>query len=284
MTDIEYIRPLNLKEALSFLWEKGEDTKIIAGGTDVMVDLRSDGLDKKYLLDISRLEELKGIELNNKELSVGAGVTLSEIYSSKILKSNALALKKSAKNFASKQIRNIATIGGNVAHSSPCGDTVPALVVHDAKALVADKKGTRLVSMEEMATKAYMSCLSPRQILVKFILTPYQGGFTDFQKIGRRRELAVSRISMAVFVKKDKDGRISFLKIGLGACTPTPCKMESVEAFLTGKIPTENLIWEAGGILAGNMIKITGRRSSAIYKEPAVQGLFMRILYPVVKS
>jgi len=284
MTDIEYIRPLNLKEALSFLWEKGEDTKIIAGGTDVMVDLRSDGLDKKYLLDISRLEELKGIELNNKELSVGAGVTLSEIYSSKILKSNALALKKSAKNFASKQIRNIATIGGNVAHSSPCGDTVPALVVHDAKALVADKKGTRLVSMEEMATKAYMSCLSPGQILVKFILTPYQGGFTDFQKIGRRRELAVSRISMAVFVKKDKDGRISFLKIGLGACTPTPCKMESVEAFLTGKIPTENLIWEAGGILAGNMIKITGRRSSAIYKEPAVQGLFMRILYPVVKS
>ncbi|MBC8438191.1 MAG: FAD binding domain-containing protein, partial [Deltaproteobacteria bacterium] len=85
MTDIEYIRPLNLKEALSFLWEKGEDTKIIAGGTDVMVDLRSEGLDKKYLLDISRLEELKGIELNNKELSVGAGVTLSEIYSSEIL-------------------------------------------------------------------------------------------------------------------------------------------------------------------------------------------------------
>ena len=284
MTDIEYIRPLNLKEALSFLWEKGEDTKIIAGGTDVMVDLRSDGLDKKYLLDISRLEELKGIELNNKELSVGAGVTLSEIYSSEILESNALALKKSAKNFASKQIRNIATIGGNVAHSSPCGDTVPALVVHGAKALVADKKGTRLISMEEMATKAYMSCLSPRQILVKFILTPYQDGFTDFQKIGRRRELAVSRISMAVFVKKDKDGRISFFKIGLGACTPTPCKMESVEAFLTGKVPTEDLIWKAGGILAGNMIEITGRRSSAIYKEPAVQGLFMRILYPVVKS
>ena len=284
MTDIEYIRPLNLKEALSFLWEKGEDTKIIAGGTDVMVDLRSDGLDKKYLLDISRLEELKGIELNNKELSVGAGVTLSEIYSSEILESNALALKKSAKNFASKQIRNIATIGGNVAHSSPCGDTVPALVVHGAKALVADKKGTRIISMEEMATKAYMSCLSPRQILVKFILTPYQDGFTDFQKIGRRRELAVSRISMAVFVKKDKDGRISFFKVGLGACTPTPCKMESVEAFLTGKVPTEELIWEAGGILAKNMIEITGRRSSAIYKEPAVQGLFMRILYPVVKS
>jgi CO/xanthine dehydrogenase FAD-binding subunit len=294
MTDIEYIRPQTLQEALDFLWDNGEDTRVIAGGTDVMVDLKSDGLDKKYLLDINRLDELKGIGLsdkkllndkefsNGKELSVGAGVTLSEIYSSKILESYALALQKSAFNFASKQIRNIATIGGNVAHSSPCGDTVPALVVHGAKALVADKKGTRLVSMEEMATKAYMSCLTPRQIIVKFILTPYQDGFADFQKIGRRRELAVSRISMAVLAKKDKDAKISFLKIGLGACTPTPCKMGGVEAFLTGKVPTENLIWEAGRILAESMIKITGRRSSAVYKEPVVQGLFMRILYPMV--
>jgi CO/xanthine dehydrogenase FAD-binding subunit len=284
MTGIEYIRPLNLKQALDFLWENGEETKIIAGGTDVMVDLRSDGLDKKYLLDISRLDELKGIKLHDNELFVGAGVTLSEIYSSKILESNALVLKKSALNFASKQIRNIATIGGNVAHSSPCGDTVPALSVHGAKALVADKNGTRLVSMGEMATKAYHSSLTPRQIIVKFILTPYQDGFADFQKIGRRRELAVSRISMAVFVKKDSDGRISFLRVGLGACTPTPCKMGPVEAFLMGKLPTRELIWEAGRLLADKMIEITGRRPSVIYKEPAVQGLFMRILYPMVGS
>lgn len=282
MTDIEYIRPLNLKEALDFLWDNGEDTRIIAGGTDVMVDIRSDGLAKKYLLDISRLDELKGIELNGQELSVGAGVTISEIDSSEILETHALALKKSAFSFASRQIRNIATIGGNVAHSSPCGDTVPALLVHRAKALVADKKGTRLVPMEDMANKAYMSSLSPRDILVKFILTPYQDGFADFQKIGRRREMAVSRISLAVFAKKNNEGKISFLKIGLGACTPTPCNMEAVEFFLTGKIPTEELIWEAGSLLAKNMIEITGRRSSAIYKEPAVQGLFMRILYPMV--
>ena len=94
----------------------------------------------------------------------------------------------------------------------------------------------------------------------------------------------MSRISIAVFVQQDKEGKISFIKVGLGACTPTPCKMGAVETFLTGKIPTQELIWEAGGILAKNMIEITGRRSSFIYKEPAVQGLFMRILYPVVQS
>lgn len=286
MTEIEYIRPRNLKEALTFLWDNGEETKIIAGGTDVMIDLRSDDpsfFDKKYLLDISRLDELKGIELDDKKLLVGAGVTLSEIYSSKVLELNGLALKKCAYNFAGRQIRNIATIGGNVAHSSPCGDTVPALVVHGAKALVADKKGTKLVSMEDMATNAYMSSLTPQQIIVKFILAPYRDGFADCQKIGRRKELAISRISMAVFVKKDKKGRISFIKYSLGACTPIPHGMGSVEAFLTGKVPTEDLIWEAGALVAEKMIEITGTRSSTIYKKPAIQGLFMRMLYPVVK-
>ena len=88
---------------------------------------------------------------------------------------------------------------------------------------------------------------------------------------------------MAVFVKKDNDGRISFIKLSLGACTPVPHGMEKVEAFLTGKIPSQSLIWEAGALAAEKMIEITGRRSSTIYKEPAIQGLFMRILYPVVK-
>lgn len=282
MADMEYIRPGSLQEALDFLWDNGENTKIIAGGTDVMVDLRSGKLNAKYLLDISRLDELKGIELKDQTLCVGSGVTLSEIYGSHLLGVNALALQKSAFHFASRQIRNVATIGGNVAHSSPCGDTVPALVLHGAKALVADKKGTRLIAMEEMATQAYTSCLTPRQIIVKFILTPYQDGFADFQKIGRRKELTISRMSMAVFVKKDAAGRISFFKVALGACTPVPHSMGTVEAFLIGKRPTRELIWEAGGLLAQKMIEITGRRSSAIYKEPAVQGLFMRILYPVV--
>jgi len=284
MTDIKYIRPIDLKEALAFLWDNGNDTKIIAGGTDVMVDIRSNGLDKKYLLDISGLPELKGIFLNDQGLCVGAGVTLSEIYSSKILESNGLALKKSAFNFAGTQIRNIATIGGNVAHSSPCGDTIPALIIHEAKALVADKNGTKLIPMEEMITKAYISCLSPQQIIVKFILTPYQEGFADCQKIARRRELAISRISMAVFAKKDKQGRISFIKFSLGACTPVPHAMGMVEQFLTGKIPSGDLIWEAGALVAEKMIKVTGIRSSTVYKKPAVQGLFMRMLYPLVKS
>ena len=88
---------------------------------------------------------------------------------------------------------------------------------------------------------------------------------------------------MAIMADKDEHGRISFIRVSLGACTPTPHRMDEVEEFLTGKIPTQQLIWDAGKLLAGKMIEITGRRSSIVYKEPAVQGLFMRILYPMVR-
>ena len=282
MPDIKYIKPDNLKHALDFLWDNGENTKIIAGGTDVMVDLRAEKFNKKYLLDISKLHELKGIFLNNNKIYIGSGVTLSEIYLSEILKLNALALKKCAYSFAGKQIRNVATIGGNVAHSSPSGDTIPPLMIHKAKVLVADKKSTHLISMKDIISNAYKSCLSPKQIIVQFILNPYKNGFADFQKIARRKELAISRISMAFFAKKDLKKRISFFKFSLGACTPIPCSIKIVENFLMGKVPNRELIWEAGRILAEKMIEITGMRFSTIYKKPGVQGLFMRMLYPII--
>ena len=282
MADIVYIRPHTLKEALDFLAENGQATEIVAGGTDVMVDLRNGSLKAKYLLDVSRLTELKGIAIVDGQLNVGAGVTLSEIYRSKILAQVAPALQKCAFNFASKQVRNVATIGGNVAHCSPCGDTVPPLVIHETQAVVASKTGQRQIPIEEIVSGPYACALPSPELIVRFVLKPAKVDFADYQKIGRRKELAIARMSMAAMVNKDADGRISFIRFSLGACTPTPHRMESVEAFLTGKVPTRQLLWQAGGLLAEEMIGITGRRTSTVYKEPAIQGLFMRMLYPVV--
>ncbi len=285
MPEINYIRPDNLKDALDFLSLHGPETEIVAGGTDVMVDLREGKLDqKKYLLDVSRLAELKGIEVKDGTLVIGAGVTLTQINCSDLIKEVAPALAKCSTTFAGKQVRNKATIGGNIAHSSPCGDTLPPLVIHDAKVLVASKDGEKLVPVETIASGPYRSSLPPDALIVKFILKPCKAMFADFQKIGRRKELAISRMSLAVMADTDENGRISFIRVGLGACTPTPHRMDAVEQFLVGKIPTQQVIWDAGKLLSQKMIEITGRRSSIIYKEPAVQGLFMRILYPMVKS
>jgi CO/xanthine dehydrogenase FAD-binding subunit len=282
MVNTAYIRPRTLTEALAFLAENGDKTTIVAGGTDVMVDLRAGTLKTEFLLDVSRLDALRGIALTNDGLVVGAAVTLSEIYNSKILETHAPALKKSAINFASKQIRNVATIGGNVAHCSPCGDTLPALVIHEARAVLAGPGGKRVAAIAEIASGPYMCSLPKDEIITCFIIKPAKVTFADFQKIGRRKELAVARMSMAYMANKDAQGRISFLRFSLGSCTPTPRRMPQVEAMLVGQVPDETLLWEAGRVLAENVIAITGRRASAAYKEPAIQGLFMRMLYPMV--
>lgn len=282
MGNIAYVRPQTLNEALEFLAVNGKETEVVAGGTDAMVDLRTGDIQPRFLLDISRLDELKGIEVNKQGLCVGAGVTLSEIYVSKTLERLAPALRKSAFNFASKQIRNVATIGGNVAHCSPCADTIPPLVIHEARAILASKKGLREVPIERIASRAYACSLPADEIITQFILKPAEVDFADYQKIGRRKELATARISMAAMARKDQDGKVAFLRFSLGACTPTPHRMADVEDFLTGRVPTEMLIWEAGRILTERMFEITGRRASAVYKEPAIQGLFMRMLYPMV--
>jgi len=282
MTNMHYVRPYDLAEALDFLAENGRDTTIIAGGTDVMVDLRSGELSTKNLLDISRLSELKGIRLEGEELIVGATVTLSDIYHSETLAKYAPALKKSAYNFASTQIRNVATIGGNVAHCSPCGDTVPPLVIHEAEVVFSSKNGERRIPIEEVATGPYRCFLEKDEIITSFILKPLEADFADFQKIGRRKDLAISRLSMAVMVNRDPADMVSFIRFSLGACTPTPHRMTAVEDFLTGKKITQELLFSCGKLLAEEMIEITGRRPSIIYKEPAVQGLFVRMLYPMV--
>ena len=284
MFDVAYVRPDNLSEALDFLKAKGSESKILAGGTDIMVDLRSGELNTRYLLDVSRLADLKKIEVLDGKLIVGAAVTITELLESDTVAVSAPALGKAAQKFASRQIRNVATIGGNVAHCSPCGDTIPPLLIHQARAAVVNPRGQRLVTIEEMASGPYHCSLHPDELITHFVLEPKppEVDFADFQKIGRRQELAIARMSMAAMAARDGDNSISLLRFALGSCTPTPHRFYEVEEFLEGKKPTEAVLWQAGKILAEKMLKITGRRPSAVYKEPAIQGLFMRMMSPMV--
>ena len=280
MFDVDYIRPQDLGETLDFIKAHGPDTTILAGGTDVMIDMRAGVLKSLYLLDVSRLPELRDINFDNGELTIGAGVTITEIGQSEIIGHHAPALQKAADKFAGRQVRNIATIGGNVAHCSPCGDTIPPLLIHDAAAVVASPAGQRNVPIEEMAGGPYHCTLRPNELITHFILKPIPEGvgFADFRKIGRRKELAIARMSMAAMARQAGDKSISFIRFALGSCTPTPHRFREIEEMLLDRVPDEKLLWEAGRVLAERMIEITGRRLSAVYKEPAIQGLFVRMM------
>ena len=285
MFDVDHIRPQDLEEALNFISEHGPDTTILAGGTDVMIDMRSGVLQNKYLLDISRLSAMREIEVRENELTIGASVTINELNASETIGRYAPALQKATHRFASRQVRNIATIGGNVAHCSPCGDTIPPLLIHDAAAVVATPQGKRVVTIEEIAGGPYHCTLRPDELITHFILKPKPDDveFSDFQKIGRRKELAISRMSMAAMVGQADDKSISFIRFALGSCTPTPSRFPEIEEMLLGTRPDEVLLWNAGRLLSDRMLDITGRRLSAVYKEPAIQGLFVRMMYPLIQ-
>lgn len=283
MTPLAYYNPPTLEAALEFLDDHGGDTCILAGGTDVMVDIRANEMDKKYLMDVTRLEALQGIEMMEDRLSVGALTTLSDIYTSDLIAAHAPTLKQCAAGFASKQIRNVATIGGNVAHCSPCGDTVPPLLVHEAMAVLAGTQGVREIPVEQIASGPYATALPSDEMIVRFILKPAKEmDLTNFKKIGRRKALSISRISMAAMVRISSDDCIEFIRFSLGACTPIPQRFDEIETLMTGEKISEPLLWKAGKQLTDQMFEITGRRSSAIYKEPAIQGLFYRLFSPLV--
>ena len=283
--DFEYHRPGSLAEALDYLARHGRETKILAGGTDLVPALRSGEATPRRVLDVSRLPELRGIRRGPEGICVGAAVTLSEIESSEELKAHAPALNRCAAHFASRQVRNVATVGGNVAHCSPCGDTVPPLVVHAAQAVLCGKNGNRRVPVAEIASGPYACSLPADELIVRFLLEPAPDiTFADFQKIGRRRELAIARINMAAMARQEADGRLSFVRLALGSCTPTPQRLPEVEEALLGRVPTAARLREAGRMLAARTIADSGRRPSAAYKEAAIQGLFLRMLFPLVRS
>ncbi|MCF8070494.1 MAG: FAD binding domain-containing protein [Desulfobacterales bacterium] len=280
---IEYIRPADINEAVNFLDLNGNNTVTIAGGTDVMIDLRSGEISPEYLLDISRLPDIHGIGMKDGLLHIGAGSTINIIARSQDVYRFAPSLTKATETFAVPQIRNMATIGGNVAHCSPCGDTVPSLLVHEAYAVVHSISGVKHIPVSDIASGPYLTNIKKNELISSFVLKPVTDSqFSNFEKIGRRKALAISRMNMAVILSKSNNGTVDFIRFALGAATPVSKRIEEIENFLIGQKPVEKILWQAGKKLADIMVAISGRRPSTIYKEKAVQGLFLRLLHPVI--
>jgi CO/xanthine dehydrogenase FAD-binding subunit len=283
---INYFLPASVADAVDILVsEKGSVP--LAGGTDLMVELNTGEFKGSALVDLGKIRELKELKIDGTDgadISIGSMVTIEELRSTDLVRCLLPALAKAADNFAGQQIRNQATIGGNVAHAAPCGDTHPPLILYGAKAEVAGSQGRRLVSVEELLAGPNKSALKTDEILVKFFLKPEKGVYAEFQKIGRRKDLAISRISMAVMVCLTPEGFIGECRVVAGAIMPTTRRLPLTENFLIGKEPSLSGFKEAAKILAAEIFEVAGRRSSAAYKEPAVQGLFLRAFLPLVKG
>jgi CO/xanthine dehydrogenase FAD-binding subunit len=275
------VRAESLEEAFDFLGQSGPDVKIIAGGTDLMVELRDISPGEKGLgtvLDITPIDEIRGIKDDGGTITVGALTPHREISSSPIILRYAPLLASACSTVGATQHRNIATIGGNVINGSPAADSVPALIALNAEAVFQSKSGERVSPLKDIYLKPYQTDIKDDEILtaLRFPRLP-EGATSSYIKLGRRNALAISRMNVAV-VLVINDGKITEARISPGSTTPTPDRITTAEELLIGKEPTEELFRRAGKAVSEEMINRSGRRWSTPYKEPVIAALTARAL------
>lgn len=230
----QYFTPSKLSDALQLMEQYHDRVHIIAGGTDLVLDfLSKKNSSVEALIDISSIPKLKNITLEKGVVSIGAAVTFSEIINSDVLKSHAAVLVDAARQIAGPQIRNIATIGGNVVNASPAADTIPALLVLGSMvSITSNKREFREVPLSEFLLGNRKVALQTGEIVTGFHFPlPDQTTRFYFRKVQPRRSMAIAILNLAILLKVEVN-RIVDVRIAIGAAAPTAVRLRTVEKEL----------------------------------------------------
>jgi len=252
----------------------------IAGGTDLLVRMKRDMVRPGLLVDISKIEELHGVELTDEGLMIGSMVTHAEIKASELVRRHTPAVAAASASVGSDQTRNLGTIGGNLVSCLPSLDSAPPLLVLDALVTVADAEGRRRVPLETFFVAPRCSLLTPKELLVSILIPREElGKSSSFLKFGRRNALTLSLVNGAACVEVDRtSGCFQRTRLALGAVAPTPIRARKAETYLAEKKVSPETIAEAGRIAGGEAKPIDDFRSSARYRRELVQVLVRRVI------
>ena len=273
-----YNRVASVKEALVGLRKIKGPKAVLAGGTDLMINLRYHQGRPLYLIDISGIPELSGIRRQNGEIWIGPLTTMTELASSSIILAHIAVLATAAISIGSPQIRNRATVGGNLCHASPCADTVPPLIALDAILDLQSPRGIRQLPVEEFFLSPYRVALDPDELLVGIrVFLPPPNLKMTFYKLGRRKALAVARLNLVVGLEIS-EGIINKAILSPGSIMPHPGRLHRLEKQLINQKPTQDLFRNIGFEVSELMVKESGVRWSTPYKKPVVTALIARCL------
>jgi CO/xanthine dehydrogenase FAD-binding subunit len=276
----DYKNPDTIDEATDLLSQAEGKAKIIAGGTDLVIGLRNGDHTPQFVIDVTRIAELRKVEEKNGTIAIGAAVTHSEISSSSIIKKYGKVLSDAASEIGSPQIRNLGTIGGNIINASPAADTIPPLMVLNAVGRVMSKEKKREVPLRQLFKGPYETNLKPHELLAQVIFQKLPSDMrSSFLRLARRDAMATARMSVAIVLHMEKKkNRIEDIRIAVGSVAPTPQRFAEVETFLKGKAPDEEVLRKASLMVSETMICQSGIRPSTSYKRPVVEALFVRAM------
>ena len=280
LADTQVLRPGSVDEALAVLAEAAERPTILAGGTDLMVLQNAGLLRADQVVDLWRLDELRGVcSADDGRIWIGALTAFEDLIGSELVQEGAPALVEAAKTIGAKQIQSRGTLGGNVANASPAGDSLPVLLAHGGDVVLQSaRRGRRKVALDSFF-RAYKEIdLEADELIVGFLLNPAPAGATSsFRKVGTRLAQAISKVMICGIGQLDGEGRIMALRLAAGAVAPVPMRLKNAEASALGKTPAEaaSLVQAAA---SAEVAPIDDVRSNAEYRREVTGRLAARFV------
>lgn len=277
----QYHEPSTLGEACEIMAKLKVDGKVLAGGTDLLVNMKKGIVSPINVVSLDRIGELRKRSFSNGQLRLGACATAAELALSEDIQNHFCALSTGAGGLGSPLIRNLATIGGNLVSARPAADLPPPLIAYSARVVLKKLTGERMVSLDDFFSGPGETVLEPHEILTEIViekLPPYSGA--GYLKLGIRKTLEISLVNVAASMGLDsRDGAINMARVVLGAVAPVPMRARSAEEILLGEKPGDALFARAGEAAARESEPIDDFRASAAYRRAMVEVLTRRTLH-----
>ena len=281
MNSPEYIAPESLDSALGLKQAHGENARVVAGATDLILRMRDKVHAPSLLLDL-RKASLNAISPSDDELRVGAYVNLTQILEDSTIAASFPALAEACRPFAGPPIRNRGTVGGNIVNASPAADLVPPLMAYDASIVLASTTGERVIPLAEFFIGPGQSVLDPAEILTEIRLPmALPRTAACFIKLGQRRSMAIAMVSVCTRLTLNADGSVAEARVVLGAVAPTVIHATGAETVLTGELISDDLINRAAKAASSEVTPISDVRASKEYRLKMTQVLVLRALRAV---
>ncbi len=277
MKPFDYLAPHSLAEALEMLAERPAAIPL-AGGTDLLVQIKEGHRQAQTLLSLRRVPEVHKYTHNGK-LVIGAATTVGKVAADAQNQKEYTALAMGASLIGSAQIRNMATVGGNLCNAAPSADTAPPLLVLGAEAVIADRKGERRLPLENFFLGPGQTALKPGELLKEIVLPirpEHSGSFYLRHTPRSRMDIAVA--SVAASIELDQDDHILNAHLAMGAVAPIPMRASVAEALLMGRSPTSDLLRQAALMASQEAQPIDDLRASAEYRRHLVGVLAERAM------
>ena len=269
----------SIEQVLELLEKHKGKAKIIAGGTDIIIHLREEKISPEILIDISKIEKLKKIECEGNRIKIGSAVTYTQIVEDKLFRDNLYGLYKSCKMVGSPQIRNKGTIGGNVANASPAADSIPPLIALGSELKIASTRGERSVNVEDYFSNNAVYGLKENELLIGIEFDKIkENEILSFSKLGLRKALAISRITLSMLIGLDNEQRIENIRVASGSIGKYPMREIDVEKALLGRKINDDTSKLAIMALHKSMDQRLKGRSTYPYKRRAVISLMEEVI------